>query len=590
MERSDLVESADSITLRGIAASTGLACGLSFIHYEKPGRVKKEKIDSSKVNLEIKRLEKAISKSRTEIIALRKEALSSVGRDLSQVLDAQLMILEDSHFMDKVKQTVIARLQNVEYVYQQEVNKTIRALDKSKDVYIREMISDINAVTARLLHNLSGIEDIKQRRYSAPVIAFAPFFTPAEIMNMRKSNVVGFVAESGGPTSHMALFAGALAIPAVVGVEGCLVKVKARQKVCLDGGKGSVIISPSINEWRSFKKRIDSLKRQEKKRFVALGDIPSETRDGRKVQVTANLEIPTEYDAQLSGENVGVGLYRTEFLYLSSTKFPDEEQQFETYKKIAQQFSPQPVTLRTFDLGGDKFTEHFEDDGEANPALGWRAIRFSLDVPRIFRTQLRAMLRASAFGNIRIMFPMISSVEQIVRAKRILASAKIELARHKVPFDNKVPVGIMIEIPSAVIMAHRLALEVDFFSIGTNDLTQYTLAVDRGNSKVAKWYREHHPAVLRLIDEAVRAGHECNIPVALCGEIAGDPKATRMLVGFGIDALSTNPGSIRAVKDIISQIDYKDAQAFSRRILSLQGAGDVEKMLSDDYRSICRKK
>jgi len=292
----------------------------------------------------------------------------------------------------------------------------------------------------------------------------------------------------------------------------------------------------------------------------------------------------------LSSENVEVGLYRTEFLYLSSTKFPDEEQQFETYKKVAVQFSPQPVTLRTFDLGGDKVTDHFKHDGEANPALGWRAIRFSLDVPRIFRTQLRAMLRASAFGNIRIMFPMISSVEQIVRAKRILASAKRELARQNVPFDDKVPVGIMIEIPSAVLMAHRLALEVDFFSIGTNDLTQYTLAVDRGNSKVAKWNREYHPAVLRLIDEAVRAGHECNIPVALCGEIAGDPKATRMLVGFGLDALSTNPGSIRAVKDIISQIDYKDAQAFSRKVLSLQGAGDVEKMLSEDYRSLCRKK
>lgn len=584
-----MVDTADTITLQGIAASSGLACGLSFIHYERLGKVKRERIDSSNANVEISRLEKAISKSRAEIKALKKEAVTSVGRDLSQVLEAQLMILEDSHFMDKVKQTVIAKLQNVEYIYQQEVNKTIRALAKSKDVYIREMISDINAVTARLLHNLSGIEDVKQRRYRAPVIAFAPFFTPAEIMKMRKSNVVGFVAESGGPTSHMALFAGALGIPAVVGVRGCLAKVKARQKVCLDGSTGSVIISPSTDEWKAFKKKIDLHRRQEKKQFVALGDIPSETKDGRKVQVTVNLEIPTEYDEQLSEEHVGVGLYRTEFLYLSSTEFPDEEQQFETYKKILEQFSPQPVTLRTFDLGGDKFTDHFETEGEANPALGWRAIRFSLDVPRIFRTQLRAMLRASVYGNMRIMFPMISSVEQIVRAKRILASAKRELTRQKIPFSDKVPIGIMIEIPSAVIMAHRLALEVDFFSIGTNDLTQYTLAVDRGNSKVAKWYREHHPAVLRLIEEAVRAGHDSNIPVALCGEIAGDPKATRMLVGFGLDSLSTNPGSIRQVKDIISQINYEEAMAFSRKVLSLQGAIEVEKMLIEDYNRICRK-
>ncbi len=575
-----------TIKLRGVAASAGLACGISFIHYEKLTRVRQERIQSSQVRSEIKRLNKAISKTAGELEVLRNEARSSVGTELSKIFDAELMILEDADFMTKVKQAIVAKLQNVEYLFQKEVNKTVRSLSRSKDEYMREMISDINAVTARLLHNLSGFEDIKLRRTRTPIIAFAPFFSPGEIISMRKANVAAFVAETGGPTSHMVLFAKALGLPAVVGVKGCLTRVRSSQQVLVDGNKGEVTISPPTEDWRAFKKKVDSLKRRERRHFASIGDIPSETIDGHRVEIQANLEVPTEYDEKLAGENVGVGLYRTEFLYLNSGSFPDEEAQYAVYSKIAEQFRSQSVTLRTFDLGGDKFTEHFRNEGEANPALGWRAIRFSLDVPKIFRAQLRAMLRASVHGNIRIMLPMISSLEQIVRAKRTLSGVKRDLTRRGVPFDQSTQLGIMIEIPSAAIMAYRLALEVDFFSIGTNDLTQYALAVDRGNAKVAKWYRELHPAVLRLIAMAVDAGHEHNLPVSLCGELAGNPIATKMLVGFGIDSLSMSPNSIHSVKALLPQMSFEESRQFSRRVLAMSSVSEIESFLSEDYEKI----
>lgn len=578
-----LTDDIGTAVLSGLAGSPGLAYGYAFIHYEKLGKVRMETIHASGVQNELKRLDNAISRSKQELEALRVEASNSVGNELSRIFDAQMMILEDDDFLDKVRQSLVARPRNVEWVFQQEVNKTVRALARSKDKYMREMISDINAVTARLLHNLSGIDSIGQRMPKSPVIAFAPFFSPDEIMSMKDSNVTGFVAETGGPTSHMALFARALGLPAVIGVKNALRTIKPSQQVLLNGALGEVIISPSKKEWNSFKKRVETSRRQARQRLAKLSDIPSRTKDGRNVCVTANLEVPSDYDRALADEDIGVGLYRTEFLYLNRGDFPEEEEQFETYRKIAEEFNPNPVTLRTFDLGGDKFTQHFKNNGEPNPALGWRAIRFSLDVPRIFRSQLRAMLRASAYGNIRIMLPMISSVEQIVRAKRIITSVKKDLRRRKIEYDDGVQVGIMIEIPSAAIMAHRLALEADFFSIGTNDLTQYTLAVDRNHTKVAKWYREYHPAVLRFISHTVQAGHDNDIPVSICGELAGDPRACKMLVGFGVDSLSMSPNAIHTVKALIPTFTYEEAKEFAQKILTMQSAVEVENLVNEDY-------
>jgi len=560
-----------------------MACGVSFIHYEKLGKVQMEVIPSSRVKAEIKRLESAISSSKKELESLRKEAMNSVGNELSKIFDAQLMILEDEEFLNKVRQSVVARPRNVEWVFQQEVNKTIRALARSRDNLMREMISDINAVTARLLHNLSGIEQIDGRLPKSPAIAFAPYFSPDEIMSMKDGNVAGFVAETGGPTSHMTLFAKALGLPAVIGVKGALKKTKPSQRVLLDGSLGEVIVSPPPEMWKQFRRKVDTSRRREKRLLAKLGDIPSQTADGRRVEVSANLEVPTEFDKKLADEGISVGLYRTEFLYLNRGEFPDEEEQYAVYSEIAKRFRKHVVTLRTFDLGGDKFTRHFRNEGEANPALGWRAIRFSLDVPRIFRSQIRAMLRASEYGNIQIMLPMISSVEQVIRAKRIITSVKKELARKDIPHDESIPIGVMIEIPSAVIMAHRLALESDFFSIGTNDLTQYTLAVDRNHTKVAKWYRQFHPAVLRFIAQTVQAGQDSDIPVSICGELAGDPRATKLLVGFGIDSLSMSPTSIHSDKALIPNIDYKEAKEFAEEVLTMLSAGEIESFVTDDY-------
>jgi len=578
-----LADDIGTTVLNGISGSPGLAFGLAFIHYEKLGKVRMETIHAGGVKGELKRLDNAITKSKSELEVLRVEASNSVGTELSRIFDAQMMILEDEDFLDKVRQALVARPRNVEWVFQHEVNKTIRALARSKDKYMREMISDINAVTARLLHNLSGIDSIEQKMPKTAVIAFAPFFSPDEIMSMKDSNVTGFVAETGGPTSHMALFAKALGLPAVIGVKNALKTIKPTQRVMINGALGEVIISPSKKEWNSFKKRVETARRKARQRLAKLSDIPSETKDGHRIEVSANLEVPSDYDRTLAEEKISVGLYRTEFLYLNRGEFPDEEEQFKTYRQIVEEFEPSPVTLRTFDLGGDKFTQHFRVDDEPNPALGWRAIRFSLDVPRIFRAQIRAMLRASAFGNIKIMLPMISSVEQLIRAKRIITSVKKDLKRKKIDFDDTIQVGIMIEIPSAAIMAHRLALEADFFSIGTNDLTQYTLAVDRNHTKVAKWYRQYHPAVLRFITHTIQAGHDNDIPVHICGELAGDPRACKMLVGFGIDSLSMSPNAIHTVKALIPTINYEDAKLFADKILTMQSAVEVENFVNEDY-------
>jgi len=382
----------------------------------------------------------------------------------------------------------------------------------------------------------------------------------------------------------MELFAKSLGIPAVVAVKANLKQIPSGSRIIVDGNLGMVIINPPDDEWEKYNKISDERKESRLKRFEQLREIPSATKDSHHVEIAANLDLPTSLDEILAQEKVGIGLYRTEFLYLKHANFPSEDEQTRVYFDIAKKFAPQNVILRTFDLGGDKLTDYFKLEYENNPALGWRAIRFSLDVFPIFEAQLRAMLKASTLKNISIMLPLITTMEEVYKAKEILARVKDDLHKEKAEFDEDIKLGIMIETPAAVQIAEFLAKEVDFFSIGTNDLTQYSLAVDRNNRRVARNFQVLHPAVVYSIKKTIEAGHKNGIPVGICGEIAGDPIATKLLVGMGVDSLSMNPASIPVVKAILPKINFEDALKFTEKIMGMATEKEIVNALMEDYK------
>jgi phosphotransferase system enzyme I (PtsI) len=386
----------------------------------------------------------------------------------------------------------------------------------------------------------------------------------------------------GGVTSHVALLAKSMEIPAVVGLKNLFDQVQNDQNVILDGTKGEVVICPDEDTLKEFEKRIKYIIKKTAE-LSELRLLPAETQDKRKIELSANIELPQDTDSALEYGAQGIGLFRTEYLYLAQSDLPTEEEQYYAYQEVAFKVFPKPVILRTFDLGGDKFGQTMGSLYEANPFLGWRAIRACLDLPEIFKIQLRAMLKASAKKNVKIMFPMISEVEELKSAKALLEEVKDELREKKISFDENIEVGIMVEIPSAALAGDSLAKESNFFSIGTNDLIQYTLAVDRGNERIAHLYQGFHPAVLKLIKETIEAGHRNGIWVGLCGEMAGDPLATVLLVGMGVDELSTSAMAIPEIKKIIRSITFEEAQRVAEQVLSLSTISDIKKFLIEDY-------
>jgi len=414
------------------------------------------------------------------------------------------------------------------------------------------------------------------------VILVARYLSPGDVVHMKKENILGFATDMGGGTSHVALLAKSMGIPAVVGLKNFFDQVEDRQSIILDGIKGEVLICPDQQTLKEYQRRRNYLL-EKTAELSELKDLPAETRDGRRIELSANIELPGDADSALEYGAEGIGLFRTEYLYIAQAGFPTEDEQYQAYLEVAKKILPRSVILRTFDLGGDKFDRQSGSLYETNPFLGWRAIRACLDLPERFRAQLRAMLRASADKNVKIMFPMISEVTELRRAKAVLEEAKDELRKKKVPFDQNIPVGIMVEIPSAALSGDALAKECDFFSIGTNDLIQYTLAVDRGNEKIAHLYQEFHPAVLRLVKETVDAARRNGIWVGLCGEMAADPLATTMLVGMGVDELSTSAMAIPEIKRIIRSVVYREAQEHARKVLGLSTADEVKLFLVKDY-------
>ncbi|MDD4051964.1 MAG: phosphoenolpyruvate--protein phosphotransferase [candidate division Zixibacteria bacterium] len=573
----------EEIILKGIPVSGGVALGEAQVLRDPSFQIVRRQIPASQIQEELARLDKAREKAIGELQGDKSKAIKAVGEQAAKVFEAQVMIASDQQFFQAVADRIVAERINAEYAYQEATAATLDRLMKSKDPYLRQMVHDIAAVSDRILSFLLGVGTGGENGFANPTILAGRIFSPGQIMAYAKRNVVGFLTEEGGPTSHMALIIRSLGIPSVMGDFSVGEKLVAGMQLIIDGNSGDVIINPDIETTKNYRRMRARKLTQPFGVLLNARSIAAVCRDGREIALAANLEIPGPVDEHLVRLRIGVGLFRTEFLYFNKQTFPDEEEQYQVYSAIAKKFNPLPVTLRTFDLGGDKYAEEFGKVHEDNPALGWRGIRVSLDATRLFKTQLRAMLRASAEGNVKILLPMVSDVGEINETLELVDKIKRELRRTGIPHNDGIAIGAMIEIPSAAMSADYLAQKVDFLSIGTNDLIQYTMAADRGNFRVAKYYLGHHPAVLQLIHMTVQAGHENGVAVTVCGEMAGAKLMAPFLVGMGVDELSMNPTRLPELAEWISRFRYSDAKRFASRVMRLSTADKVMAALKEAY-------
>ena len=567
--------------LQGIAVSPGIIIGkVRLVDRSRVKILYQYLISEEQVSREVKRFKKALSATRKQILSLKKKMPEQV-KDHAFILDTQLMIMDDVKISESTVDAIVTEKINAEWALKKSVQEITRLFEQMDDGYIKERIHDVEYVAERILRNLSGKEQESLSEINERVIIVAHDLSPADTSEMNTARVMGFVTDVGGPTSHTAIMAQALEIPAVVGLESITQRVRDGMLVIVDGHTGEIVLEPDDDLIIFYQERQLALERYWTN-IERIGHLPAVTVDGHRIAVQANLELLEEVVPARDHGAEGIGLYRTEFLYLRSQGkgLPKERELYEDYRELAEIVAPDPVTIRTLDLGGDKFSSDLKFAREMNPALGLRAIRFCLKEPKVFKSQLRAILRASAHGNIRLLFPMVSGLQEILEAKKILREVKKELNRKKIKCARKIELGIMIEIPSAVTMADTLAKHVDFFSIGTNDLIQYALAIDRVNEHVAYMYQPFHPAILRMIQQVVRAAKNAGIKVALCGEMAGDPLCTIILVGIGLDELSMNALSIPIIKSIIRAISLKESQADLERIMQLETAEDVRKYIA----------
>jgi phosphotransferase system enzyme I (PtsI) len=561
--------------IQGIGASPGIIIGKAYLIERFKIRLPQKRIASGQVEGEVKRFLNAVEDSRDQLAEIKEKILDPQVRKHSFILDVHLMILNDEMLLQDTLDTIRKKKVNAEWALDLTLEKLDTAFQAIEDEYLRERRSDLHYVTARIFRNLLGKKHDDITKIKGKVIVVAHDLSPADTLQMNLKHVAGFVTNIGGKVSHTAILARSLGIPAVVGLEVATSLINGGDSLIIDGDTGEVVINPTEEVSKSFlerKRRIRSMDRE----ILKYASLPAETRDGVRVRLQANIEMVEEISsAQMHGAE-GIGLYRTEILYLNRKDLPTEEEHFQTYRRLVEKIYPATATIRTLDIGGDKFLPDYSKNNELNPALGLRAIRFSLKETDIFKTQLRGILRASAHGKLRILFPMISGVEEIRQAKAILGEVKKGLAKAKISFDEKVKIGAMIEIPSASDIADILAGEVNFFSIGTNDLIQYALAVDRINEHVSYLYEPLHPAVLRIIRWVVQSGHQAGIPVAICGEMAAEPAYAIVLLGMGLDEFSMNPISIPKVKKLLRMSKFEETRLLVEQLFQLSTASEIE--------------
>ncbi len=562
----------------GIPASPGIGIGPVIFLDGTDVYVEERKLRPNEIDAEIEKFKNALRKTKEELLEIQKRARANVGEENAKVFDAHLMILEDQIILEETIRRIREERKNADWIYFQIMRGFHDSMNAGKDEYLRERALDILDVKRRVIRNYQGKEACHKSLMKQPGVLVGPQLTPSQIVLLNRRLILGLAIDQGGKTSHVSILARSFEKPAVVGLKFLSAHAKEGDLIIVDGNSGRVILRPTERTLKRYRERQEQYQRflQE---LIPLKDQAATTLDGHEIELSANIEFPEEVESVLTHGARGVGLYRTEYLYLKRSAFPSEEEQVAEYQAVAEKLYPQTVILRTFDLGGDRLLLDGAEYREHNPFLGWRSIRICLDLPDIFKVQLRAILRASKMGNVKIMFPMVTSIEEIRRARALLEEAKEELRREKVPFDENIPVGIMIEVPAAAMMAHEFAREVDFLSIGTNDLVQYTLAVDRGNEKIASLYTVFHPAVVRLIHETVKGGHRAGVWVGMCGEMASDPLAIPLLIGLGLDELSVTLPFLSEVKRVIRSIRFSEAEKLARRALTYDSAGKIQKYL-----------
>ncbi len=563
------------IRFEGAGVSPGIARGQIHVVRDDFDDVARYRISPSQVTDEIGRFEAALIQTRMQILEMQQRIAESIGAKDAAIFDAHLLVVEDRTLIDEVLRKLETDLCNVEWVFQEVATTYAETLNKIDDPYLRERALDIQDVTKRVIRNLQGKAPKAFLGLSEPHILIAHNLTPSDTAAMNREHVLGLATDLGSRTSHTAIMARSLNIPAVVGLHDITEKLETGQHVLLDGTNGFLIVDPTPETLKRYGE-IESRRVKVVAQLKELRETTSTTRDGRHIVLSANIELPEDVDAVAANGAEGIGLYRTEFLYLNRSTLPTEDEQYETYRKVAERVRPDPLIIRTFDLGGDKLAPGTVDiSDELNPFLGWRAIRFCLENIDIFKTQLRAILRAGAVGNVKIMFPMISGLDELRGAISVLAECKEELCASKIDFGDKTEVGAMIEIPSAAISADVLAREVDFFSIGTNDLIQYALAVDRVNERIAHLYEPTHPAVLRLLKMIADAAHANEIWVGVCGEMAGDVALIPLLLGLGMDELSAGATLVPRVKRAVQSLAIPECRELVEETLKLQTPSEI---------------
>jgi len=563
-------------TFKGISASPGIYIGKVFIYLDDIMQVPKYDIRSQDIKAELNRFHAATDKAGAEIKGLQKKTHGTMGHEESRMLDSHLLMLKDPEFLRRIEKNLEKDQMNIEWVLYKTAKELIQTLESSQDDYLKERSIDIYDVTKRVYNHLLYRERISLTDLQSDVVLVTRNLLPSDALTLNRSAVKAIAMDMGGKTSHTAILARSFEIPAVLGLSTITAYAQMGDEMILDGNTGTVILNPDKATRNSYKKKMQEWQRKEMQ-LLSLNDLPAETKDGKLVLLMANIEVPDETESVIAHGADGIGLYRTEYLFLEPGEFPTEEVQFEEYSKVLRAMEGKgEVTLRTLDVGGDKVISGFDGLDEQNPILGWRAVRFCLSRKDIFRTQLRAMLRASVYGHLKIMFPMISGVEELDNVLEVLEMVKKELKHEGIAFDDKIPIGIMIEVPSAALISDVLAKKADFFSIGTNDLIQYTIAVDRGNEKIAYLYEPFHPGVLRLLKIVVDNAHSAGIPVGMCGEMAGYPLAAVLLLGLGLDVYSMSAFTIPEVKKIIRSVSVLEAEELAGIVFEMKSAREID--------------
>jgi phosphoenolpyruvate-protein phosphotransferase (PTS system enzyme I) len=570
---------------KGIGVSTGVVVCQALLLGDDELRIGRRAIPAAQVEAEREKLEKALNDSRKDIRKLRDQTARDFGQETGAIFNFHLGLLEDPSLLKTFFDGIEKNRFTAEYAVSRSLREYGKQFLRQQDAYFRDRVKDIYDIERRLITRLQGKDRIRLPELTEPVAIIAHDLTPSQTASLDRNLIKAIAIDAGGRTSHTAIIANSMGIPAVVGLENITHEITSGDTIIVNGHTGIIIINPDEATIAEHRKQEVRQKKIESG-LDRLRDLPAKTKDGVEIVMMGNIEFPHEVEPALAKGATGIGLYRTEFLYLASEKEPTEEDHYEAYSEVIRKMNGRPVVIRTLDLGADKYTPTMAQDPEDNPFLGCRSIRLCLANLDMFKTQLRAILRASVLGDVRIMFPMVTTPMELRQAKMVLKDVMEELEEQGKPYNPYIPVGIMIEVPSAAMMASTYAKECDFFSIGTNDLIQYTLAVDRGNQKVASLYTGAHPAVLALIRNVIRTGNRFNISVSLCGELGGDIEFTILLLGMGLRTLSITPPSIPEVKKIIRSVNMVDAQRVARRVMSFEHSQQILNYLRDETRKV----